>query len=124
MLLFFFTSIGQAEWALLFMMLATIGYSGSIVFYNSYLPAIATEDRQEKVSTKGFSFGYIGATTLLLLNLAAVLNQNSFGITDETLLPRIYFLLTGFWWLGFAQITFRKLPKGFMPVRVPRRITC
>ncbi len=112
MLLFFFTGSGQAEWALFFMMLATIGYSGSIVFYNSFLPAIASEERQDKVSAKGYAFGYIGATTLLLLNLAAILNQNSLGITDDTLLPRISFLLTGFWWLGFAQITFRKLPKG------------
>lgn len=112
MLLFFFTGSGQAEWALFFMMLATIGYSGSIVFYNSFLPAIASEERQDKVSAKGYAFGYIGATTLLLLNLAAILNQKSLGITDDTLLPRISFLLTGFWWFGFAQITFRKLPKG------------
>jgi len=111
-LLFFFTGSLKVEWALFFMMLATIGYSGSIVFYNSFLPAIASEDRQDKVSAKGFAFGYIGATTLLLLNLAAILNQKSLGITDSTLLPRISFLLTGFWWIGFAQITFHKLPKG------------
>lgn len=111
-LLLFFTGSGQSEWALLFMMLATIGYSGSIVFYNSFLPAIASNDLQDKVSAKGYAFGYIGATTLLLLNLAAILNQKTLGITDDTLLPRISFLLTGIWWLGFAQITFRKLPKG------------
>jgi UMF1 family MFS transporter len=112
MLLFLFTGIEQVHWALLFMMLATIGYSGSIVFYNSFLPAIATEDRQDKVSARGYAYGYIGATTLLILNLAAILNQKTLGITDDSLLPRISFFLTGLWWLGFAQITFSKLPRG------------
>lgn len=93
-------------------MLATIGYSGSIVFYNSYLPAIATEDRQDRVSARGYAYGYLGATTLLVINLAAILNQKTLGITDDTLLPRLSFLLTGLWWLGFAQITFSRLPAG------------
>lgn len=112
MLLFLFTSIEYVYFALGFMMLATIGYSGSIVFYNSYLPAIATEDRQDKISAKGYAFGYLGATTLLIINLIAILNQKNLGIEDDTLLPRLSFLLTGLWWIGFAQITFQKLPTG------------
>ena len=109
--LFFFT--GQnLEWGLLMLLLATIGYSGSIVFYNSYLPAIATEDRQDNVSARGYSYGYIGASTLLIINLLFILNQSAFGITDDSLLPRLSFLLTGLWWIGFAQITFTRLPKG------------
>jgi MFS transporter, UMF1 family len=112
MLLFFFSHHQQAPLALAGMLLATIGYSGSIVFYNSYLPAIATEDRQDRVSARGYAFGYTGATTLLLLNLVFILNEKKLGITDGTLLPRLSFLLTGLWWLGFAQITFNKLPKG------------
>lgn len=111
-LLFFFTGPEFVHFGLLCMFLATTGYSGSIVFYNSYLPAIATEEKQDRVSARGYAFGYVGATTLLLLNLAAILNQQSLGITDDTILPRISFLLTGLWWIGFAQITFRKLPKG------------
>ncbi|MCS4436534.1 MFS transporter [Aquiflexum gelatinilyticum] len=110
--LFFFDGPKMVHFGLAFMMLATIGYSGSIVFYNSYLPAIATEDQQDKVSARGYAFGYIGSTTLLLLNLAAILNQEALGIEDGSLLPRISFLLTGIWWFGFAQVTFRKLPKG------------
>lgn len=112
MLLFFFSSGDLVLYGLFFMMLATIGYSGSIVFYNSYLPAIASEHKQDKVSAKGYAFGYLGATTLLILNLVAILNQKALGITDESLLPRISFFLTGLWWVGFAQITFRKLPRG------------
>jgi MFS transporter, UMF1 family len=117
MLLFSFSSISQVHWALLFMMLATIGYSGSIVFYNSFLPAIATEDRQDKVSARGYAYGYLGATTLLIINLIAILNQEQLGITNGSLLPRFSFFLTGLWWLGFAQITFRKLPNGIYAQR-------
>lgn len=97
-------------------MLSTIGYSGSIVFYNSYLPAIATEDRQDKISARGFAFGYIGATLLLLINLALIMNQKALGVTDNTFMPRLAFLLTGLWWLGFSQITFSRLPN-----RIPNK---
>lgn len=112
MMLFFFTDYHLVSLALAGMMLATVGYSGSIVFYNSYLPVIATEDRQDKVSARGYAFGYIGATTLLILNLIFILNQEALGVTDDTLFPRLSFLLTGIWWLGFAQIPLRVLPKG------------
>ncbi len=112
MLLFFFVGYERVHLALAGMMLATIGYSGSIVFYNAYLPAIATEERQDRVSARGYAFGYIGSTTLLLINLVFILNRKSLGVTDETLLPRLSFLLTGLWWIGFAQIPFNVLPKG------------
>lgn len=112
MLLFFFDNYRMVEMALAGMMMATVGYSGSIVFYNAYLPSISSEDRQDKVSARGYAFGYIGATTLLLLNLAFIFNQKTLGITDDTLLPRISFLATGLWWLGFAQIPLHVLPKG------------
>ena len=112
MALFFFDDIALVHLALGGMLLATIGYSGSIVFYNSYLPAIATEERQDKVSARGYAYGYIGATTLLILNLAFIMNRKKLGVSDDTLLPRLSFLLTGLWWLGFAQIPLHVLPKG------------
>lgn len=117
MALFFFTGDHLVLLGLGGMMLATIGYSGSIVFYNSYLPAIATEDQQDKVSARGYAYGYLGSTTLLIINLLAILNQKKLGIEDDTLLPRISFLLTGLWWMGFAQITFNKLPNGIYTKR-------
>lgn len=94
------------------LMLATIGYAGSLVYYNAYLPIIASEDRQDLVSARGYALGYIGASTLLLLNLALILNQEALGVSDDTFLPRLSFLVTGIWWIGFAQYTFRKLPPG------------
>ncbi|MBZ5856816.1 MFS transporter [Flavihumibacter profundi] len=112
MMLFFFNEYHLVHLALAGMLLATVGYSGSIVFYNSYLPAIATEDRQDKVSARGYAFGYIGATTLLILNLVFILNQKALGVSDDTLFPRLSFLLTGVWWMGFAQIPLHVLPIG------------
>lgn len=112
MSLFFFDRYELFPLGLLGLMFATMGYSGSIVFYNSFLPAIATPDRQDRVSAKGYAFGYAGATTLLLLNLAAIFNQERLGIADDTLLQRVAFLTTGLWWFGFAHITFAKLPRG------------
>lgn len=110
MLLFGFEGRDQLYLGLAGVLLSTVGYSGSIVFYNAYLPAIATEDRQDKISAKGFSYGYFGSTILLLVNLALILNQKTLGISDGTFMPRLAFLLTGLWWLGFAQIPFARLP--------------
>ncbi|RYF81061.1 MAG: MFS transporter, partial [Chitinophagaceae bacterium] len=90
--------------------LATIGFSGSIVFYNAYLPEIATEDRFDKLSAKGFSYGYIGSVLLLVFSLTTVLHPEWYGITSKSLPPRLSFLLTGIWWAGFAQIPFARLP--------------
>ncbi len=112
MTLFFFSDYHLVHLGLAGMLFATIGYCGSIVFYNSYLPAIATGEKQDKVSARGYAYGYIGATTLLLINLAFIMNQKAIGVTDDTLLPRLSFLLTGIWWIGFAQIPLRTLPRG------------
>lgn len=112
MLLYFFSNVLLVNLALVGMLMATIGYSGSIVFYNSYLPAIATENKQDKVSARGYAFGYMGATTLLIINLVFIMNQQALGVSDETFFPRLSFLLTGLWWLGFAQIPLNRLPEG------------
>jgi len=91
--------------------LATIGFAGGIVFYNSYLPIIVTEDRYDKVSAKGFAAGYVGSVILLLFILSMVLKPDWYGIIDERMPARIGFVLVGVWWLGFALITFKYLPK-------------
>jgi len=91
--------------------LGTIGYAGSLVFYNSYLPQIASEDQYDSVSAKGYSYGYVGSVLLLIVILAMVQKPDWFGITAEGQGARIGFLLVGIWWIVFAQITFRKMPK-------------
>lgn len=91
--------------------LAAIGYCGSLVFYNSYLPEIAAEPDQDKVSAKGFAYGYVGSVLLQIICFLFVLKPGWFGIPNEAFASRISFLLVGLWWMGFAQITFTHLPK-------------
>ncbi len=92
--------------------LAAIGYCGSLVFYNSYLPEIALPHERDKVSAMGFSYGYIGSVILQIVCFIFVLKPQFFGITDGTFPARLSFLLVGIWWMAFAQITFAKMPKG------------
>ena len=92
-------------------MLATIGFAGALVFYNAFLPEIASEDQYDRISAKGFSYGYIGSVILLIINLLIITFPQTFGLPGEGTLPiRISFVMVGLWWLGFAQIPFRRLP--------------
>ena len=109
--LFFFDN-SRLEIGIFCFALAAIGYSGGFVFYNSYLPEIATLDMQDKVSAKGFTYGYIGSVLLQLICFAFVLSPGTFGITDKALPAQLSFLLVGIWWIGFALIPFSILPKG------------
>ncbi|MBO3269089.1 MFS transporter [Hymenobacter defluvii] len=88
---------------------ATIGFSGSIVFYNSYLPLISSEEQYDSLSARGFSMGYIGSVLLLVICLLLVTFNEALGI-EKAFATRLSFLLTGIWWAGFAQITFFSLP--------------
>lgn len=89
--------------------LACIGFAGSLVFYNSYLPEIAPPRLQDKVSAKGFALGYVGSSVLLIVNLVMVLTAKTPAAQGEAM--RISFVMVGLWWAGFAQITFYHLPK-------------
>ena len=110
-LLFFFTR-ETTTFAVICFWLSLIGWSGSIVFYNSYLPDIATEDQYDRVSAWGFSMGFIGSVLLMALNLLLILKRDWFGNISEGLASRIAFLTVGIWWIGFAQIPFSRLPDG------------
>jgi UMF1 family MFS transporter len=110
--LFFFQGESTLWVALLFTILASIGFWGSIVFYNAYLPEIAHPEQQDAVSAKGFIYGYTGSVLLLIFSLLLVQKPDWFGITDPTLAPRITFVLVGLWWFGFAQFTYRRLPNN------------
>jgi UMF1 family MFS transporter len=108
----FFFKLDTLELGMLCFALAAIGYCSGAVFYNSYLPQIASLDKQDAVSAKGFTYGYIGSVLLQIVCFVFVLKPMWFGITDPSLPARLSFLLVGIWWLAFAQIPFFKLPKG------------
>lgn len=111
--LYFFDGSATLWIGVLCFMLASIGYSGSIVFYNSYLPEIAEPADQDKVSARGFALGYVGSSLLLIFNLLMIMQPGWFGIAEGTTLPaRISFLVVGLWWIGFAGYTFYYLPSN------------
>jgi MFS transporter, UMF1 family len=97
-------------WGLACFVMAVIGFTGSLVFYNSYLPEIAALEDRDKVSARGFMMGYIGSVILQLIGFGLVLHFQAKG--DSTSGPLFTFLLVGIWWIGFAQIPFAYLPKG------------
>ncbi|MEP1489507.1 MAG: MFS transporter [Algibacter sp.] len=124
--------------SLLFYFMGLIGYWGSLVFYNSYLPDIAFPEQQDKISARGFSMGYLGSVLLLLLNLAMVMKPEWFGFdisisdhiiktgTEEEIVlalkearegasfeaMKISFITVGIWWALFSQYSFYFLPDG------------
>jgi UMF1 family MFS transporter len=148
--MYFFSTLGAISCASLFFfrgaetiaigvfgcVFAAIGYAGSIVFYNAFLPEIAEPADQDKVSAKGFAMGYIGSSLLLIFNLFMIQCPQFFfnveGKMNELLAAshslnrdealqmakdffsgpasRISFLMVGIWWFVFAQYTFNKLP--------------
>lgn len=97
---------------------ATIGYWGSLVFYNAYLPEIASVEMQDKVSARGFALGYIGSSLLLIINLVLILTKTwsklfpAFAETHPGLDARIALVTVAVWWFSFAQYTLRALPQG------------
>ncbi|MEO9501002.1 MFS transporter [Nonlabens ulvanivorans] len=109
-----FFSFDYLWFSLAMYFLALIGFWGSLVFYNSYLPDVALPEQQDATSAKGFSLGYIGSVILLVFCLA----MNEFGLYPESgyLLGldavQMSFILVGVWWIGFAQYTYTYLPLG------------
>ncbi len=95
-----------------------IGYWGSLVFYNSYLPDIAFPEQQDRISARGFSLGYVGSVILLIINLIMVMSQET-GEAKMTMM-RWSFVMVGVWWILFSQYTFYILPKG---VKNDRKVT-
>ncbi|WP_299101711.1 MFS transporter [uncultured Winogradskyella sp.] len=117
-------SLDSIHLSLLFYFMGLIGYWGSLVFYNSYLPDIAFPEQQDRISAKGFSMGYFGSVILLVINLAMVMFPHVFYISDhiaengeviETAAQvgmRYSFIMVGLWWILFSQYSFYILPDG------------
>lgn len=95
----------KLELGMLSVFFASIGYWNSLVFYNAFLPEIAEVNDHDRISAKGFTMGYIGSMTLLILCLAIIM-----GIGKEY--TAYCFILVGLWWIGFSQITYRVLPNN------------
>ena len=103
-------SLENIHLSLLFYFMGLIGYWGSLVFYNSYLPDISFPEQQDSISAKGFSMGYVGSVLLLIINLIMVMSQETGEAKMQMM--RYSFLTVGIWWMLFSQYTFYILPKG------------
>ena len=106
-LMFFITSDTWWLGGVLFI-LANLAFGAAIVFYNAYLPDIASEEERDRVSSYGWAMGYLGGGILLALNLAFFIFSEDLGVPSD-LAVRINLATAGIWWLGFATITWSRL---------------
>ena len=106
--LLYFLTPGRHLFGAIIFIIANVCFGASIVFYNSYLPDITTEDRRDHVSSAGFAWGYIGGGVLLALNLIFVFLAPTLGISTG-MAVRLSLLSAGLWWGGFSIITFTRL---------------
>ncbi len=110
--LFFFNS-NNISLGIYCLMIAAYGFYSSLVFYNSYLPEIAAVEDHDRISARGFSFGYIGSVIMQMIGFALVIFHHKIPFfQNEGDAVRTTFLLVGIWWFGFAQITFKRLPNS------------
>jgi UMF1 family MFS transporter len=101
----YFFDVDHLEWSMLPVFLASVGFWGSIVFYNAYLPQIAPAKEHDRISAKGYALGYIGSSILLIVNLVMIMvfEMNA----------RWAFVSVAVWWIAFAQVTYRRLPRVY-----------
>lgn len=114
--LMYFFDAGHVNLGLMCFMFAGIGFYGSQVFYNSYLPEIAAEADMDRVSAKGYTLGYVGSVLMQLVGFTLVILM-----PGQTLPLKLTFLLVGVWWVAFAQITFNALPINSVLERKARK---
>lgn len=94
------------------MIIACVGFWGSQVFYNSFLPEIAAPEDRDRISAKGFAYGYVGSVLLQLICFVFVFKPDLLGGDENSTIQfRTSFLLVGIWWWGFGQFSLRRLPK-------------
>lgn len=142
----YFFSFANIWFGMLCVMFACVGFSGSLIFYNAYLPEIAEAKDHDRISALGFSLGYIGSVLLLIFNLAMIMFPEWFfdlpSKTAELISQgfaeveahekalgalkikacKISCLSVGIWWAGWAQITFAKLPNKVFGDKISNHI--
>ncbi len=115
MSMYFFTGPENLAFGIIAFMLSGMGFVGSLVFYNAYLPEIAARADQDRISARGFTFGYVGSVIMQLIAFGLVL-----AIPNSYLPLRLTFVLVGLWWIGFAQISFARLPVSVPSIATAR----
>ncbi len=103
----FFFNENNLYWGLACAIFASLGYSSSLVFYDAYLPEIAPPEKTDRISAKGYSYGYGGSTILLVISAGILLSVPK---SQALTVMQWVFVAVGIWWIGFAQIPFKFLP--------------
>ena len=111
---------GQWAVAIFVYVMGVIGFSGANVFYDAILPAIATEDKIDYVSSLGFSMGYLGGGLLFLINVLMTLIPQTFGLPDAAAAVRFSFLSVAIWWGLFTIFTIAWVPEDKSAAKVKR----
>lgn len=111
MSLFFFNGTESLWIGIFAFLVATASHAGSLVFYDSYLSQLVPPSRSDKLSARGYAFGYIGSVILLCFNIWMIQNPDVFGLPDAKAAAQWSFVSVGIWWLGFSQFSFAWLPK-------------
>lgn len=115
----FFTGPGQYLPVAALFILGNIGFAAGNIFYNAYLPDLASGHDADRLSARGFALGYIGGGLMLLIVFLIIEQHTLFGLSDKSSATRLGFLLTGLWWLGFAWPSFVWLKD--VPVKISKR---
>jgi UMF1 family MFS transporter len=124
----FFTSllvlVSRGDWLLasILYVLGELGFSGSIVFYDSLLPHIARPEDMDYVSSKGYAMGYLGGGILLAINIVMILFWKQLGLPSQEMASRLSFLSVGIWWAVFSIPVLRHVPEPPVPARTGPRV--
>lgn len=119
-LLLYFCHSGDVYMTMLFFLAAQIGFIGANVFYDAFLPQISSEDRMDRVSGKGYAYGYVGGGLQFAIALGLVAEHNALGISQEFAM-RAGIAMAGAWWAGFTLVTARSLVEAAAPELLPER---
>lgn len=117
------TASGDYLWAAALFILGNIGFAGGNILYNAYLPLLASPTEIDRLSARGFAYGYIGGGLLLALVFLLILQHQTFGFTGAASATRFGFLLTGLWWLLFSIPTFRYLPPTYKGIPIGQKFS-
>jgi UMF1 family MFS transporter len=115
--------VAQGNWiaALMLYVLAIIGFSGSMVFYDSLIVSVAPQGESDRVSALGYSFGYLGGALLFALNVWMVQQPGVFGLGSQAHAVRVSFVLVAVWWAVFSlplMFFVPEPPSGKLPIRL------
>ncbi len=105
------TGSGDYLPAAVFFIIGNLSFAGANIFYNAYLPFLAPVEQADRLSARGFSYGYVGGGLVLAIVFLLILKHDYFGFADRGAATRFGFLITAFWWFIFAIPTFIYLPK-------------